>query len=148
MISYFAIVHKDTDSAYGVHFPDLPGCFSAGDTIEAALANAKEALVLYLEDEERIPSSRDIDSLRRDPKVAKDLAQGGFVMQVPVLVEEKKQRINLIMSESLVHAMDGVTKNRSQYISDLVRRDIEQTGATVARKPVERGRLKAKSPAR
>ena len=30
--------------AYGVVVPDLPGCFSAGDTIELAYENAKEAV--------------------------------------------------------------------------------------------------------
>ena len=31
---YIALVHKDTDTSYGVSFPDLPGCISAGDTFE------------------------------------------------------------------------------------------------------------------
>ena len=26
------VVHKDKNSGYGVTVPDLPGCFSAGDT--------------------------------------------------------------------------------------------------------------------
>ena len=26
-------IHKDTDSLYGVTVPDIPGCFSAGETI-------------------------------------------------------------------------------------------------------------------
>ena len=33
MIVYHAVVHKDEDSAWGVHFPDLPGCFSAADEL-------------------------------------------------------------------------------------------------------------------
>jgi len=51
MRTYFAIVHKDEDSAVGVVFPDLPGCFSAGDTYNKAIANAHEALRLYAEAE-------------------------------------------------------------------------------------------------
>ena len=31
MRTYYALVHKDVDSAYGVTFPDLPGCFAAAD---------------------------------------------------------------------------------------------------------------------
>ena len=30
-------------------FPELPGCASAGDTESEAIANAKEALVLWLD---------------------------------------------------------------------------------------------------
>jgi predicted RNase H-like HicB family nuclease len=29
-------VHKEEDSAVGVVFPDLPGCFSAGDAYDKA----------------------------------------------------------------------------------------------------------------
>jgi predicted RNase H-like HicB family nuclease len=36
MRTYFAIVHKEEDSAVGVVFPDLPGCFSAGDAYDKA----------------------------------------------------------------------------------------------------------------
>jgi predicted RNase H-like HicB family nuclease len=44
-MKFSVAIHKDKDSDYGVIFPDLPGCFSAGDTIEEALANAQEAAV-------------------------------------------------------------------------------------------------------
>ena len=33
----------DEIHAHGVVIPDLPGCFSAGDTLEEAFRNAKEA---------------------------------------------------------------------------------------------------------
>ena len=39
----------DEATAYGVVFPDLPGCFSAGDTLGDALANAREAAAAWLE---------------------------------------------------------------------------------------------------
>lgn len=43
-------VEKGSDkTAYGVIIPDLPGCFSAGDTFEEAVENSKEAITLYLE---------------------------------------------------------------------------------------------------
>jgi predicted RNase H-like HicB family nuclease len=40
MRSYIAIVCKEPGSAWGVHFPDLPGCTSAGSTMEEAVENA------------------------------------------------------------------------------------------------------------
>lgn len=48
MIVYYAVVHKDVDSAWRVHFPDLPGCFSATDNLDDVVANASEAVGLYL----------------------------------------------------------------------------------------------------
>ena len=38
--------------SYAVYCPELPGCCSAGDTEEEALANAREAISLYLEPSE------------------------------------------------------------------------------------------------
>ena len=50
---------SEPGTGYDVMVPDLPGCFSAGDTLAGALANAKEAVECHLEgilmDGERIP---------------------------------------------------------------------------------------------
>ena len=62
----FAVVlHKDKGSVYGVTVPDVPGCFSAGDTVEEALDNAREAIYAHLEllaqDGEPVPDEVGID---------------------------------------------------------------------------------------
>ena len=50
-----------------VTFPDLSGCATQGDTLEAALSNAKEALEGYLycleEDGDSIPAPTPLDAL-------------------------------------------------------------------------------------
>jgi predicted RNase H-like HicB family nuclease len=46
---YPIYIHKDPDSAYGVTVPDVPGCFSAGDTMEEAILNATEAIECHIE---------------------------------------------------------------------------------------------------
>lgn len=44
------IVEFDPDARrWSAVFPELPGCASAGDTEDEALANAKEALALWFE---------------------------------------------------------------------------------------------------
>ena len=48
-MNYPIVIHKDKRSDYGVTVPDLPGCFSAGGTLDEALAMAKEAIELHLE---------------------------------------------------------------------------------------------------
>lgn len=50
---YPAVFHFEEDS-YWVEFPDLPGCFSDGDTPEEAMKNAQEAMELYLEPDEEV----------------------------------------------------------------------------------------------
>ncbi len=44
-----AIEPGDKRHAFGVDVPDLPGCFSAGDTLDEAIENAMEAIELWLE---------------------------------------------------------------------------------------------------
>ena len=72
---YFPIaIHKDPDSDYGVTVPDLPGCFSAGSTIDEAMLMAREAIELYLDtlidDGREIPEPSSIESLRANPDFA------------------------------------------------------------------------------
>jgi predicted RNase H-like HicB family nuclease len=78
MPHYVAIVEDaGPDKAVGIWFPDLPGCFSAGDDIDEALRNAEEALALYAESLAQggraLPSPRSVTVLRDDPAVAPDL---------------------------------------------------------------------------
>jgi len=46
------LFEQEEDGGYSVSAPSLPGCFSQGDTFEEALKNIREAIDLYLEDEE------------------------------------------------------------------------------------------------
>ena len=67
MPAFFAVVHKDPDSDYGVSFPDLPGCISAGATLDEARAMASEALAMHLEalrdDGEPLPIPSSLESV-------------------------------------------------------------------------------------
>jgi predicted RNase H-like HicB family nuclease len=88
MSQYVAIVEDaGPDAAIGVWFPDLPGCFSAGDTLDEAIANASAAVALYaeaLEEEgEYLPSPRSLSDLKRDPVFIAEL-QGNMVALIPV----------------------------------------------------------------
>lgn len=78
MPHYVAIIEDaGPEKAIGIWFPDLPGCFSAGDDVEEALRNAQEALALYAEAEAQegrnLPRPRSISALKSDPIVVDDL---------------------------------------------------------------------------
>ena len=48
-IKYRALIFYDPeDSGYNVEFPDLPGCFTCGDSLDEAKMMAKDALNCYL----------------------------------------------------------------------------------------------------
>lgn len=60
-----AVIHKDEESGYGVTVPDLPGCFSAGDTLEEAIESAHEAVACHIEgllmDGEQVPEQAPLE---------------------------------------------------------------------------------------
>lgn len=57
--------------ACGVQVPDLPGCFSAGDTLDEAISNSAEALAFHIEGlldaGEKIPPPQSIESHSANP---------------------------------------------------------------------------------
>lgn len=79
---FTAIVHKDEGSAYGLSFPDLPGCFAAADSWADVQSAAVEALDLWFEDAEDVePDS--LDATRARPEVQAELAEGARLITVP-----------------------------------------------------------------
>jgi predicted RNase H-like HicB family nuclease len=87
MASYIALVHKDEGTSYGVSFPDMPGCISAGDTFEEAVANAAEALAGHLAlmraDGDSIPAPRSFEELKRDRAFVDEAADAIVTMVQP-----------------------------------------------------------------
>jgi predicted RNase H-like HicB family nuclease len=79
MTHYVAIVEEEPDKAIGVWFPDLPGCVSAGDTLDEAMVNAAEALALWVDvahaHGQPIPYPRSLTELKRDPEVSEELTR-------------------------------------------------------------------------
>jgi antitoxin HicB len=87
MAYYIALIHKDADSCYGVSFPDVPGVFTAGDTIDEAVRKGSEVLEFAAEDwlglsGDKFPAPATIDELRRDPDF-RERAASAVVAVVP-----------------------------------------------------------------
>ena len=82
MQAYIALVHKEQGSAWGVNFPDVPGCFSAADRREDILPSAIAALGLHLDGQDA-PEARDVTEIAADPEFAEELQTGAFLMEVP-----------------------------------------------------------------
>ncbi len=86
MKPYIVIVHKDEHSAYGMSFPDAPGCFSAADEIDDIFAMAAEALTLWAEgmreDGSAILNPRLLSELKADPQWADDFSDAAFIFAI------------------------------------------------------------------
>lgn len=102
MLNFVAIVTKEPKSCYGVEFPDVPGCFSAGDTLEEALANAQEALgghlALLVKEGDALPKGSTVDAIHRNKKYAHAAAL--LVVSVPH-PKPRAIRVNITIPEDL-----------------------------------------------
>ncbi len=119
-----AIESGDARHAYGVVVPDLPGCFSAGDTMDEALANAQEAILLHLEclldDGKAIPKPSTIEKLRRKREfknwtwavVDVDMSQLG----------DKAARINITLPQRILRAVDSHARRMGESRSGFLAR--------------------------
>jgi antitoxin HicB len=50
MYTYKLLLHKETEGGFTVSVPALPGCITYGDDVDDAIAMAKEAIELYIEE--------------------------------------------------------------------------------------------------
>ncbi|MGH6855172.1 MAG: type II toxin-antitoxin system HicB family antitoxin [Aestuariivirga sp.] len=127
---YIAVVHKEQKSAFGVRFPDVPGCYSAADRMDDLVPNAIEALDLFAEDS-ALPAPRGIGEIRKDKAVLADLAEGAFLVAVPLIDNENRVvRANITMERGMLRAIDKTAKERkltrSAFLSQAARHEIER----------------------
>ncbi len=130
MSYYLAVVRKDDGSAFGIHFPDVPGCFSAADEMDDLVPNAVEALSFYAEDSE-LKAPRGIEDIRRDPDVMSDLAAGAFLVAIPLIENEARVvRANITLEQGMLKAIDMAAKQRkltrSAFLAQAARHEIER----------------------
>ena len=103
-----AIESGDETHAYGVVVPDLPGCFSAGDSLDEAIGNAKEAIELWMEtviaDGKPIPEASPISKHQADTEYA------GWIWAVVEVdlskLSGKAKRVNITLPERVLAAID------------------------------------------
>jgi len=113
MLAYFAVIHKDEESAYGVSWPDLPGCVSAADSLGEVDAQAREALQFHIEgmreDGEELPAASSFEKVYETHK-----ADEGFYGVALVSVPEKVVRrpISLRVSEIDLAVIDSAAAAR------------------------------------
>jgi predicted RNase H-like HicB family nuclease len=120
-----AIEIGNETQAFGVVVPDLPGCFSAGDTLEEALANAEEAIAAWMEAEldagRSIPLPSAMSALqgRREHK-----GWAWAIVHVdPARFDDTIERINITLPRRVLSKIDAAAKSagetRSGYIAKL-----------------------------
>jgi predicted RNase H-like HicB family nuclease len=106
MRQYIALIHKDAGSDYGVLFPDLPGCVTAGVDLDDARAMAEEALALHLAgmaaDEEPIPKPSSLEAVMADRENRDAVA---ILVKAPPATA-KAVRVNMTIPEDELERID------------------------------------------
>ena len=117
------VIHKDPGSSYGVTIPDLPGCFSAGETLDEAIAASHEAICSHievlLEDGESIPAQKPLEVHRADEYLADGL---WALVDVDLSkISGHVVNVNISIPASILARIDAASerhgKSRSAFLS-------------------------------
>ena len=120
-----AIEPRTDHSDYGVVVPDLPGCFSAGDTLEEAIAGAEEAGLAWidaaLDAGNSVPPPSSLEAIRAKPEYA------GWILSLvaidPAALDDTIERVNVSLPRRVLKRLDdearAVGETRSGYIAKL-----------------------------
>ena len=114
-------------SAFGVVVPDLPGCFSAGDTLDEALDNARAAIDFHcetlIEDGGDVPSAHSLSDHQADTDFA------GWIWAVVEVPVERyfgpAEKVNITLPRLLLAKIDRYAKahgeSRSGFLAEAAR---------------------------
>ncbi|MBB2155192.1 type II toxin-antitoxin system HicB family antitoxin [Gluconacetobacter diazotrophicus] len=125
---YPIVIERGSEAeAFGVAVPDLPGCFSAGDTFDEAVSNASEAIALWVEDAidngQSIPRPSSLDGLRASPEWSGPEWIWGFASVDPALFDDTSERVNITLPRRVLARLDSRAKDagetRSGFIAKL-----------------------------
>lgn len=119
-MKYIALIHKEVDSDYGVHFPDFPGCVTVGSNLDEAKDLAYEALMGHIELMKelghRIPSPSNLEYIMQEAENNRAVA---FMLDIPI---EKTIRVNVTFSQKILELIDNKAKNlnltRSAFLAE------------------------------
>ncbi len=131
------VIHYEDGKSYGVTVPDLPGCFSAGDTLNDVFGphGAREAILLHvegiLEDGEAIPERKSIEDHRNSGEFAEeheDVIWGVVDVDLADISQDRAARIQITLPSRLLAKIDRQAKlqgkSRSAFLVDAAEKQI------------------------
>ncbi len=130
---YLGIVEKDADSAWGMWFPDMPGCFPAADEFDDLPRVAAEVLRQHVEALESngrtVPVPRPLVEAMNDRDVRRALKADATTMLVPLLADPGRTvRVNVTVERGLLSQIDEAAEarglTRSGFLAQAAREKI------------------------
>lgn len=122
---YPILIEEGTDTAaYGVVVPDLPGCFSAGDTLDDAIEAAREAAAAWidaaLDRNMTVPSASSLEDVRKR-RGYKGWTVGVIDLE-DSLFDETVERVNITLPRRVLRRLDDMARRAGQTRSGLIAR--------------------------
>ena len=131
LVHYVAVLEKEPDSDFGIYFPDLPGCVTAGDDQDEALSNAEEVLQFHIdgliEHDLPVPPPSAVSNhpLSRYPNALS-------IAMIRARLPGRARRINLTVDEHLLADIDAAAAargdSRSGFVAEAARRMMREAG--------------------
>ena len=119
MLYPIAIRPGDEQHAWGVDVPDIPGCFSAGEDLDDAMAMAREAIEGHLEilaeDCARIPVATPVSAHVSNPEY-----EGCIWALVDIDITRylgKAEKLNITLPGNLLNRIDEYVKHHPEQKS-------------------------------
>lgn len=120
-----AIEPGSSTTAWGVVVPDLPGCFSAGDTMEEAMLQAEDAIEAWIEAAidagEVIPARSEIEALRAAHPDLKGWLWA-LVKVNPAALDDTLERVNISLPRRVLHRLDARARSAGETRSGFIAR--------------------------
>jgi predicted RNase H-like HicB family nuclease len=125
-VRYPIAIEPGTDAtAFGVVVPDLPGCFSAGDSLDEAMTGAEEAAAAWidaaLDAGEAPPQPSSLEALRQRSEYAGWIF--GVITLDPALLDDTVERVNISLPRRVLKRLDALAssagESRSGFIAQL-----------------------------
>ena len=130
---FAAVIHKDAGTGYGVTVPDLPGCFSAGDTLDEAIESAAEAIACHVEglllDGEPVPERASLETHQAN----EDYRNGTWILVTTDVskLSSKSRRVNITLPERVLAIVDEAAvregESRSGWLARAALSHVQRT---------------------
>ncbi len=136
MPRYTALIDGEA-GAYGVSFPDLPGCVAMGETIDEAMLNAAESLREFDSDVAAalgvIAAPRSAEQVLSDSEVAAAIRDGASLARVPLVRQSARSvKANLSINAGVLAAIDAEASRQGVSRSALVEMMARRALSTMA----------------
>ena len=118
----FPVVIHEENNSFGATVPDLPGCFSAGETIKETLENVQEAVLCHIEglflDHQNIPLGLPVEQHQKN----KDFQDGIWaVVNIDLSqLSNKAKRVNITIPERILVQVDQFANKKGESRSGLL----------------------------